>query len=159
MLRVVNLVGLFYVFCYINVGKICNIGIELILEGIFLMNENFCWKIVVNMFMNRNKVVFLYKDYKLFCYGFEGFFMVYDMWVKEGGKLGDIYGNGFERDENGKIKLNEIGNLIKVIGNNILLGNVNFDVLLGWSNIFIYKGFILYFLIDVCIGGDVMLLI
>lgn len=25
--------------------------------------------------------------------------MAYDMWVKEGGKLGDIYGNGFERDE------------------------------------------------------------
>ena len=38
--------------------------------------------------------------------------MAYDMWVKEGGKLGDIYGNGFERDENGKIKLNETGNPI-----------------------------------------------
>lgn len=51
------------------------------------------------MSMNRNKVVSLHKDYKSFRYGSEGFSMAYDMWVKEGGKLGDIYGNGFERDE------------------------------------------------------------
>ena len=82
--------------------------------------------------------------------------MAYDMWVKEGGKLGDIYGNGFERDENGKIKLNETGNPIKVTGNNTLLGNANPDALLGWSNTFTYKGFTLYFLIDARIGGDVM---
>ncbi|MCE6983775.1 hypothetical protein EI534_41800, partial [Pseudomonas frederiksbergensis] len=63
---------------------------------------------------------------------------------------------GFERDENGKIKLNETGNPIKVTGNNTLLGNANPDALLGWSNTFTYKGFTLYFLIDPRIGGDVM---
>ena len=140
----------------INAGKIRNTGIELTLEGTPFMNENFRWKTAVNMSMNRNKVVSLHKDYKSFRYGSEGFSMAYDMWVKEGGKLGDIYGNGFERDENGKIKLNETGNPIKVTGNNTLLGNANPDALLGWSNTFTYKGFTLYFLIDARIGGDVM---
>lgn len=63
------------------------------------------------MSMNRNKVVSLHKDYKSFRYGSEGFSMAYDMWVKEGGKLGDIYGNGFERDENGKINLSVTNDL------------------------------------------------
>ena len=156
LLRVANPAGSLYAFRYINAGKIRNTGIELTLEGTPLMNENFRWKTAVNMSMNRNKVVSLHKDYKSFRYGSEGFSMAYDMWVKEGGKLGDIYGNGFERDENGKIKLNETGNPIKVTGNNTLLGNANPDALLGWSNTFTYKGFTLYFLIDARIGGDVM---
>ena len=156
LLRVANPAGSLYAFRYINAGKIRNTGIELTLEGTPFMNENFRWKTAVNMSMNRNKVVSLHKDYKSFRYGSEGFSMAYDMWVKEGGKLGDIYGNGFERDENGKIKLNETGNPIKVTGNNTLLGNANPDALLGWSNTFTYKGFTLYFLIDARIGGDVM---
>ena len=156
LLKVANPAGSLYAFRYINAGKIRNTGIELTIEGTPLMNENFRWKTAVNMSMNRNKVVSLHKDYKSFRYGSEGFSMAYDMWVKEGGKLGDIYGNGFERDENGKIKLNETGNPIKVTGNNTLLGNANPDALLGWSNTFTYKGFTLYFLIDARIGGDVM---
>lgn len=99
LLRVANPAGSLYAFRYINAGKIRNTGIELTLEGTPLMNENFRWKTAVNMSMNRNKVVSLHKDYKSFRYGSEGFSMAYDMWVKEGGKLGDIYGNGFERDE------------------------------------------------------------
>ena len=114
LLRVANPAGSLYAFRYINAGKIRNTGIELTLEGTPLMNENFRWKTAVNMSMNRNKVVSLHKDYKSFRYGSEGFSMAYDMWVKEGGKLGDIYGNGFERDENGKIKLNETGNQSKL---------------------------------------------
>ena len=156
LLKVANPAGSLYAFRYINAGKIRNTGIELTVEGTPLMNENFRWKTAVNMSMNRNKVVSLHKDYKSFRYGSEGFSMAYDMWVKEGGKLGDIYGNGFERDENGKIKVNEAGNPIKVTGNNTLLGNANPDALLGWSNTFTYKGFTLYFLIDARIGGDVM---
>ena len=77
------------------------------------------------------------------------------MRIKEGGSLGDIYGNAFVR-ENGKIKLNEDGSPLVKTGNNDYLGNANPDCLLGWSNTFTYKGFSLYFLIDARVGGDVM---
>lgn len=81
--------------------------------------------------------------------------MAYLMRITEGGSLGDIYGNAFVR-ENGKIKRNEDGSPFVKTGNNDYLGNANPDFLLGWSNTFTYKGFSLYFLIDLRAGGDVM---
>lgn len=81
--------------------------------------------------------------------------MAYLMRIKEGGSLGDIYGNAFQRKD-GKIERNEDGSPVVKTGNNDLLGNANPDFLLGWSNTFTYKGFSLYFLIDARVGGDVM---
>ena len=47
------------------------------------------------MSANKNKVVTLHPDYPEFSYYEEGFNAGYQMRVKEGGSLGDIYGNGF----------------------------------------------------------------
>lgn len=78
------------------------------------------------------------------------------MRIKEGGSLGDLYGNAFERDEAGKIIFDE-NNLPNVnTGNNVKVGNSNPDALLGWSNTFTYKDFSLYFLVDCRFGGDVL---
>jgi hypothetical protein len=78
------------------------------------------------------------------------------MQIKEGGSLGDIYGNTFARDEQGKIKVSDEGKPISESGNKTYLGNCNPDFLLSWANTFTYKGFSLYFLIDMRKGGDVM---
>lgn len=82
--------------------------------------------------------------------------MAYMMQIKEGGSLGDIYGNTFARDEQGKIKVSDEGKPISESGNKTYLGNCNPDFLLSWANTFTYKGFSLYFLIDMRKGGDVM---
>lgn len=119
------------------------------------MNDNFRWKTAVNFSTNSNEVISLHPDYTSFIYGSSGLSMAYLMRIKEGGSLGDIYGNAFVR-ENGKIKLNEDGSPLVKTGNNDYLGNANPDCLLGWSNTFTYKGFSLYFLIDARVGGDVM---
>ena len=47
-------------------------------------------------------------------------------------------------------------NLFSESGNKTYLGNCNPDFLLSWANTFTYKGFSLYFLIDMRKGGDVM---
>ena len=120
------------------------------------MNDNFRWKTAVNVSANRNKVVSLHPDYTQFSYGQEGFSMAYQMRIKEGGKLGDIYGNAFVRNDDGSIQVNADGSPVNKTGNKDLLGNANPDCLLGWSNTFTYKGFTLYFLVDARIGGDVM---
>ena len=79
------------------------------------------------------------------------------MRVKEGGSLGDIYGNAFRRNEDGSIMVDEtskrpLGNT----GNTDLLGHANPDFTMGWSNTLTYKNLALYFLIDFRFGGEVM---
>ena len=157
LLRMVNAAGSQYKYRYINAGEIRNQGFELTVDGTPLMNENFRWKTSVNMSANSNKVVSLHPDYTQFSYYDEGFNMAYQMRIKEGGKLGDIYGNAFQRDDNGKVKVDpKTGKPMGNSGNNDLLGNANPDLLMGWSNTFTYKGFSLYFLVDFRFGGKVM---
>ena len=161
LLRMVNPSGSAYKFRYINAGKIRNQGFEMTVDATPLMNENFRWKTAFNMSANSNKVVSLHPDYTQFSYYDEGFNMAYQMRIKEGGKLGDIYGNAFQRDESGKIitKIDEETGEEKPQGNSgnkDLLGNANPDFLLGWGNTVTYKNFSLYFLIDFRFGGDVM---
>lgn len=156
LLMMPNPAGSLFAYRYINAGKIRNKGFELTVDGTPLMTENFRWKTSVNVSANRNKVVSLHPDYTQFSYGQEGFSMAYQMRIKEGGKLGDIYGNAFVRNDDGSIQVNADGSPVNKTGNKDLLGNANPDCLLGWSNTFTYKGFSLYFLIDARIGGDVM---
>lgn len=160
LLRMENPAGSTYKYRYINAGKIRNQGFELTVDATPLMNENFRWKTVVNMSANSNRVVALHPDYTRFSYYYEGFNMAYQMRIVEGGKLGDIYGNAFQRDKNGKIMLNtdpeHKGQPLGNSGNNDLLGNANPDFLLGWGNTVTYKRFSLYFLIDFRLGGKVM---
>ena len=155
LLKMPTAAGDKYAYRYINAGKIRNRGIELTIDGTPLMNNNFRWKTAANFSTNKNKVISLDPNYTSFVYGDPGISMAYLMRITEGGSLGDIYGNAFVR-ENGKIKRNEDGSPFVKTGNNDYLGNANPDFLLGWSNTFTYKGFSLYFLIDLRAGGDVM---
>lgn len=151
---------------WINAGKIRNTGFEVTLGGTPLMNDNFRWKTQFNFSTNKNKIVSL-GGTPNFQYASGNVSMPYKMMVVEGGSLGDIYGNVFVRDENGKILLepaknsdgskNEKAGLPQVTTDKAAkIGNFNPDWTLGWSNTFTYKGFSLYFLIDSRVGGDVI---
>lgn len=160
LLRMPSSAGADYAYYYVNAGEIRNQGVEMTLGGYPLMNQNFSWKTEFNFSSNSNKVIKLHKDLKSFAYGDEGFSAGYMMRVVEGGKLGDIYGNTFERNEDGTIKTetDKDGDLLPVVtsGNHEKVGNSSPKCLLGWSNTFTYKGISLYFLIDSRFGGDVL---
>ena len=156
LLKVPTSAGEDYAYRYINAGKIRNKGFEITLGATPVLTEDFRWKTTFNYSQNRNKVVELAPNYTSFVYGDPGFSMAYMMQIKEGGSLGDIYGNTFARDEQGKIKVSDEGKPISESGNKTYLGNCNPDFLLSWANTFTYKGFSLYFLIDMRKGGDVM---
>lgn len=156
LLRMPNPAGSLFAFRHVNAGKIRNTGFELTVNATPLMNDDFRWKTAINLSANRNKVISLHPDYSEFIYGTEGFSMAYQMRIKEGGKLGDIFGNAFVRNDDGSIKVNNDGTPVSKTGNKDLLGNSNPDYMLGWSNTITYKGFNLYFLIDARVGGDIM---
>ena len=143
-----------YPYKYINAGKIRNSGIELTVGGTPILGNGFSWRTNINFSKNKNKVVSL-GGYESFDYG-TGVSMPYRMRVVEGGSLGDIYGNKFQRDNDGNIELGLDGLPIWRTGCNDYIGNTNPDWLLGWSNTLAYKGFSFYFLIDTRKGGSVV---
>ncbi|MFI3333042.1 MAG: SusC/RagA family TonB-linked outer membrane protein [Rikenellaceae bacterium] len=156
LLMMPNSAGSLYAYRYVNAGLIRNKGVEVTLEATPVATENFRWITSLNASTNDNEVVELHEDYTEFTYGQEGFSMGYQMRVKEGGSLGDIYGNAFVRNDDGSIVTDENGSPVANTGNLDLLGNSNPDASIGWNNTFIYGNWTLNALIDARIGGDVM---
>ena len=139
---------------YINAGKIRNYGVEVSLGATPVMTNEFRWKTMFNFSTNKNEVISLGGN-ESFSYATAEVGIPYKTQVTEGGSLGDIYGNTFERDSDGKIKI-EKGLPVVKTDKSSYIGNANPDWSLGWSNTFTYKGVNLYFLIDARVGGDVI---
>lgn len=155
LLRMNSPTGAKLKYYYVNAGNVQNEGMEITLGGTPIMSKDFRWKTEANFSTNKNKVKELHKDLSSFAYGDEGFSAGYMMRMVEGGSMGDIYGNVFDRDDSGNILYENNLPMVKQ-GNNDKVGNSNPDFLLGWSNTLIYKGLSFYFLIDMRVGGDVL---
>ena len=75
--------------------------------------------------------------------------------MEEGGRVGDLYGTGYEKNDNGEFLIDDEG---RFIADNDLkkLGNYNPDFTLGWSNNFNYKNWNMSFLFDWRQGGEIV---
>jgi TonB-linked SusC/RagA family outer membrane protein len=145
---------------YINAGNIQNTGIELTLNASPIRNaKGFNWDMAVNFAKNNPKVVELASDIKqAFLAG--GYGRTAGPVVQEGGKYGDLYGEGWKRDAQGRFLVDANGkpigstaNLTGLPGGQTLVGNYNPDFMLGWNNTFSYKNFTLGVLVDGRFGG------
>jgi TonB-linked SusC/RagA family outer membrane protein len=137
-----------------NAGEIKSSGIEIILAAKPIVSENFTWKSTFNFSRSRSKVVSLAEGIEtvIIARGPSGGTIE----ARPGGRMGDIYGRGFERDPQGNIILENIGGLMRPkLGNDIKkLGNYNRDWTLGITNNFNYKNFNLNIFLDYRHGGD-----
>lgn len=142
----------------VNAGNIQNSGIEGLIGYQVINNSDLKWNISLNFTKNTNKVIDVHPtldktDAPLFI-NEEGV-NSYRMVIKKGGEFGDIYGVLFDRDSQGRIKLDDKGVPIKKDGYHYL-GNSNPNFMAGLSNEFSFKGVDLRFLIDGRFGGKVM---
>lgn len=88
-----------------NIGEIANSGIEVTLSGTPVQTQNLSWDLAVNFSKNHNEVVRLTE-------GLESFVLANDgvsIEARPGEEFGAIYGNGFVRDEEGNIVVNDRG--------------------------------------------------
>ena len=75
--------------------------------------------------------------------------------VAEGDQIGDMWGTGYEKNENGEFIIGSDGRFI--VDNSLKkLGNYNPDFMLGFSNQLKYKNFKLNFLFDWRQGGELI---
>jgi len=137
-----------------NAGEVNSKGVEIILNAKPIVSENFNWTSTFNFGQSRSEVVSLADGIEtvIIATGPSGGTIE----ARPGGRMGDIYGRGFERDPQGNIILENIGGLMRAkVGSEIKkLGNYNPDWTLGITNNFNYKNFNLNILLDYRSGGD-----
>ena len=143
----------------INGGKVNTSGVEIILGGTPVKTDNFKWNTTFNFATNKSIVKDLPQNDGRLTLAYS---RIYDsanqtVWfqVEEGGQVGDMYGTGYEKNENGEFLLDDHG---RYIANNelIKIGNYNPDFTLGWNNSFSYKNWNASFLLDWRQGGEIV---
>ncbi|WP_350286784.1 SusC/RagA family TonB-linked outer membrane protein [uncultured Croceitalea sp.] len=143
----------------VNGGKVRSKGFEVILGATPIATQDFTWNSTLNFSRNRATVEDLPQDEGRLTLAFS---RIYDsqnqtvfVQVEEGGRIGDLYGTGYLKNESGDFILTDEG---RYIPDNTLqkLGNSNPDFMVGFNNQFNYKNWDLSFLLDWRQGGIIV---
>ncbi len=143
----------------VNGGSVRSEGFELITGITAVKSKNFQWNTQFNLSRNVATVESLPDGIDRLTLAYS---RVYDnvnqtIWfqVEEGGRIGDMYGTGYLKNENGDFIIDAQG---KYIVDNTLkkLGNYQADFSLGFSNDFSYKNWSANFLFDWRYGGEIV---
>tara|TARA_R110000796_G_scaffold37722_1_gene94993 strand:+ start:30050 stop:33253 length:3204 start_codon:yes stop_codon:yes gene_type:complete len=143
----------------VNGGKVRSKGLEIIVGISPIITSNFKWDSTLNFSLNRAIVEDLPQDDGRLTLAYS---RIYDsqnqtvyLQVEEGGRVGDLYGTGYLKNDKGDFILTNTGAYIA--DNNLQkLGNYNPDFMLGFNNQFNYKNWDLSFLFDWRQGGIIV---
>lgn len=140
----------------VNGSTVRNQGLEVILNLVPIRKRDFRWDATFNFSSNVATVGDLPAGTDKLTLGYN---RIYDnnnqtvfVQVEEGGRIGDLYGTGYKKTEDGRYIVDAKGNFI--VDNTLKkLGNYNPDFILGFSNNLKYKNWRLSFLFDWKQGG------
>lgn len=144
----------------VNGGKVTAQGVEVILGASPVRNyQGFSWNTMFNFSRNVATVTELPDGADRITLAYT---RVYDavsqtVWfqVEEGGRIGDMYGTGYAKDENGNFIIQPNG--LYTVDNTLQkLGNYNPDFMLGWINEFTYRNLSVSMVIDWRQGGEIV---
>ncbi|MEL6926116.1 MAG: TonB-dependent receptor, partial [Bacteroidota bacterium] len=142
-----------------NGGAVRSKGVEILLNLIPVKTANFRWTSQFNFSRNVSTVESLPQEAGRLTLAYN---RVYDntnqtVWfqVSEGDRIGDIWGTGYLRNEQGEFVIGEDGRFI--VDNTLKkLGNYNPDFILGFSNQFRLNNWQLNFVADWRQGGELV---
>ena len=143
----------------VNGARVRNQGVEIMLGLSPFNNKKVKWNTMFNFSKNVASVEELPGGIEKLTLAYS---RVYDnlnqtVWVQveEGGRIGDLYGTGYLKNEEGRFIVDSDGKLI-ADNNLIKLGNYNPDFILGWSNQVSYKNWNLNLVFDWRQGGIIV---
>jgi hypothetical protein len=142
-----------------NGGTVHSSGVEVLLHANPIRTRNFRWNTHLNFSRNRSIVRDLPSEVGLLTLAYS---RVYDnpnqtVWfiVEEGNEIGDIWGTGYLKNDDGDFIIGQDGRLI--VDNTLKkLGNYNPDFILGLTNNIDYKNLSLGFTFDWRYGGQIV---
>jgi hypothetical protein len=139
----------------VNIAKLKNSGVEVMIEGTPVRKSNFSWNISVNGAYNTSKVLALNpgqtRQVVVFFNGTGNEFLgslVYDV----GKEMNQLISYTYRRDDQGRIMLNSQGRLLPSISQ-VNYGSANAKVTCGITNTFQYKNLSLLIHVDGKFGG------
>ena len=137
-----------------NAGEIKSKGVEILLTAKPIERDDFNWTSTFNFASSRSEVIELADGIEtlIIAQGPSGGTIE----ARPGGRMGDIYGRTFARDNSGNIIYDQIGEFLRPRVNNEIekVGNYNPDWTLGLNNNFAFKNFNLNVFFDYRSGGD-----
>lgn len=143
----------------VNGGKVRTRGVEVFASLNAVKKKQFDWTTGLNFSRNVSTVEELPDGVTKITLAYN---RIYDnvnqtVWyqVEEGGRIGDMYGTGYMKTEDGRFIIDDNGHHI-VDPEVKKLGNYNPDFILGWNNSFTYKNFNFGFLFDWRQGGTLI---
>ncbi len=136
----------------LNAGTVRNRGVELLFKANPIRSSSgFNWDMTVNWSKNSSEVTELYGDLETLVLGR---YWSLNIEARKGEPYGVMYGNGYLRDDQGRLLLNADGTR-RVDPERTILGNYNPDWNGGIANRFSYGAFDLSVLVDGQRGGDI----
>jgi len=141
-----------YPLAWANVGEIENKGIELSISGRPIVTKDFSYDVSFNFTRNVNTLLSLSEGIESLT-GERARRLGY-IRSTVGEQVGNIYGNKFLRDDQGRIVYDESGLPLSV--GDQQLGNFTPDFFGGLNSTFKYKNFSLGVLLDYKIGGEIL---
>jgi TonB-linked SusC/RagA family outer membrane protein len=143
----------------VNGGRVRANGLEAVLTAVPVNTDNFRWTSRFNFSTNRARVAELPDGTDRFTLSYSRVYNSVNQTVffivEPGGEIGDIWGTGYLRNEEGRFIVSEDGNFIA--DNNLQkLGNANPDFILGFQNNFRFGNFDLGLLFDWRQGGQIV---
>lgn len=141
----------------VNLGKLKNTGVELMIDGTPVKTSNFSWNIMVNGAYNTSKVLALgpgqSRQVVVFFNGTGNEFLgslVYDV----GKEMNQLTAQTYKRNADGRVMLNSQGRL-QGSGTEVNFGSANSKITGGIANTFRYKNLSLLVHVDGKFGGKV----
>lgn len=145
-----------YSTAVLNVGKLQNSGIELLLRATPIKSTSFTWDMTATYSKNDNKIVALGNGVKgvpiILATSKSGNAFVR---LTEGEQYGGIYGFSYKRDSASGQKIYDSRGFPVTNTTARYLGNSTYDKLFGFSNTFTYKNLSLYLFVDAKFGADI----
>ncbi len=138
----------------INAGEVENKGIEALVSYQPIQTTHFSWEVSVNFARNVNKVISLNEGIDQLNLGDDRTFSA-NIVAQKGGRIGDIWGNVYARNDAGQIIHGDDG-LPVIAEDREILGNFNPNWYGGLTSTFSYKNLSLSFLIDTKQGGEIL---
>ncbi len=143
----------------VNGGKVRSKGVEIIMGISPVFSNKFRWTSSLNFSTNRATVEDLPQQNGRLTLAYSRIYNSQNQTVffqvEEGGRIGDLYGTGYLKNENGDFILTDEGRYIPD-DNLKKLGNYNPDFTLGFNNEFQFKKWNMGFLIDWRKGGIIV---
>lgn len=140
-----------YTSALVNAGLIVSRGVEVQLKLVPVISKNFKWTSTLNWSLNRSYVKQLTAGLTNQVIYADGSDVTIE--ARVGGRMGDMYGKGFQRSPEGKVIYTAAGLPVDLDPTTKKWGNAFADWKAGWMNEFVYKNIRFSILWDYSKGG------